>query len=117
MNPSGDLQSIGKDLGIKYFLVNGTMTFIDKIPNFTKQYNNIIHSTTKMKSVDIFQNVKIPLPDEIERVTPENINNVVESQNGINIGDQVRIIIKSKTFDKKSFEIKWTENLYTIDLF
>lgn len=99
----------------KYTTSNGTYLFIDKIPNFTKQYNNTIHSTTKMKPVDIYNNIKIPAPDEIQRVTPETIENVENPISDFNIGDIIRIIVKQKAFDKKSFIMKWSENLYTID--
>ena len=88
----------------KYTTYKNTLTFVDQIPNFVKNYNNTIHSTIKMKPVDVFNGVRIPINNLHDKV----------SKSKIKINDFVRTIIKGKLFDKKSFLPKWSEQVYQI---
>jgi hypothetical protein len=98
----------------KYIASTGNFKFIHKIPMFIKNYNNSKHSSTKLKPIDIFQNNKIPLPAGMNTVvkTENSIKN--ESNDSIKVNDKVRIIVKRKTFTKKSFERIWSEDIYII---
>jgi len=86
----------------KYTAANNTLKFIDKIPDFVKNYNNKVHGTIKMKPIDAFNGTKIPIHET---------NDIIS---GINIGDKVRTIRKLKKFDKAGFSQKWSESLYEV---
>jgi len=86
----------------KYTAANNTLIFVDKIPDFVKNYNNKVHGTIKMKPIDAFNGTKIPIHE---------INDIIS---GINIGDKVRTIRKIKKFDKAGFSQKWSETIYEV---
>jgi hypothetical protein len=89
----------------KWMYGTNQVNFIDSIDDFTFNYNNTIHSTTKMKPVDVFKHHKIPVSDirELDSIT-----------NDFNVGDLVRFRIKNKTFDKKGLVPKYSERAYKI---
>ena len=86
----------------KYTTYKNTLKFVDEIPQFVQNYNNKIHSTIRLKPVDVFNGVRIPV-DDSNSVKPL-----------LNVNDYVRTIIKGKLFDKKSFLAKWSEQVYQI---
>ena len=86
----------------KYTTYKNTLKFVNEIPQFVQNYNNKIHSTLRLKPVDVFNGVRIPV-DDSNSVKPL-----------LNVNDHVRTIIKGKLFDKKSFLAKWSEQVYQI---
>ena len=86
----------------KYTTYKNTLKFVDEIPQFVQNYNNKIHSTIRLKPVDVFNGVRIPV---------DNTSNVKPL---LEVNDYVRTIIKGKLFDKKSFLAKWSEQVYQI---
>lgn len=86
----------------KYTAANNTLKFVDRIPEFVKNYNNKVHGTIKMKPIDAFNGTKIPIHE----------NNDIVSE--INIGDKVRTIRKINKFDKAGFSQKWSEIVYEV---
>jgi hypothetical protein len=88
----------------KYTFVNNTLSFINELPNFISNYNNKVHSSTNQKPYDILYNNKVP---------EEKVGNIPDTIQ-LNIGDNVRTIIKNKKFEKKSFEPKYSTAIYKI---
>lgn len=86
----------------KYTSSYNTLSFVDIIPKFLKNYNNSIHSSTKQTPISILE--KKNLPDFIN----------TEISNNFEIGDYVRIKNKEKIFDKKSFLPKYSVQIYEI---
>lgn len=87
----------------KYTLTNNTLSFVKELPSFIKNYNNQIHRGIKSKPFEVF----------FENIMPDMSNKDIH--NTLVIGDKVRIKNKVKTFDKKSFELKFSVQIYIID--
>jgi hypothetical protein len=87
---------------IKRYTASNGLSFIHKIPAFLSNYNTTVHRTINAKPSEVFSGKIIPLPRKIQ------------TSISLNIGDKVRIIIKQRDFDKKSFQTKWSEEVYSI---
>ena len=94
----------------KYFTDNNTYTYIDILPDLVEDYNNTVHSSTKLTPVEA-SNKKNELtvwrnlyPDryKIHDLTPK-----------FSVGDKVRLSKKKKTFEK-GYTTRWTEEIFTI---
>ena len=94
----------------KYFTDNNTSTYIDILPDLVEDYNNTVHSSTKLTPVEaskkkneltVWRNL---YPDrlKIHDLTPK-----------FSVGDEVRISKKKKTFEK-GYTTRWTEEIFTI---
>ena len=94
----------------KYFTDNNTYTYIDILPDLVEDYNNTVHSFTKLTPVEaskkkneltVWRNL---YPDrlKIHDLTPK-----------FSVGDEVRISKKKKTFEK-GYTTRWTEEIFTI---
>ena len=94
----------------KYFTVNNTYTYMDVLPELVEDYNNTVHSSTKMTPVEaskkknelnVWRNL---YPDrlKIHDLTPK-----------FSVGDEVRISKKKKVFEK-GYTTRWTEEVFTI---
>ena len=94
----------------KYFTDNNTYTYIDILPDLVEDYNNTVHSSTKLTPVEaskkkneltVWRNL---YPDrlKIHDLTPK-----------FSVGDEVRISKKKKTFEK-GYTTRWTEEIFTI---
>ena len=94
----------------KYFTDKNTYRYIDILPKLVKDYNNTVHSSTKLTPVEaskkknelnVWRNL---YPDrlKIHDLTPK-----------FSVGDEVRISKKKKTFEK-GYTTRWTEEIFTI---
>ena len=94
----------------KYFTDNNTYTYIDILPDLVEDYNNTVHSSTKLTPVEaskkkneltVWRNL---YPDrlKIHDLTPK-----------FSVGDEGRISKKKKTFEK-GYTTRWTEEIFTI---
>ena len=93
----------------KYFSANNTHKYIDILPALVTKYNHTYHRTIKCT------------PTEASK--PENSNKVFQALYGdtsllkkipkYNVGDEVRIVKKKKTFEK-GYTPNWTEEVFTI---
>ena len=94
----------------KYFTDNNTYTYIDILPDLVEDYNNTVHSSTKLTPVEaskkkneltVWRNL---YPDRLKiyDLTPK-----------FSVGDEVRISKKKKTFEK-GYTTRWTEEIFTI---
>ena len=94
----------------KYFTDNNTYTYIDILPDLVEDYNNTVHSSTKLTPVEaskkknelsVWRNL---YPDrlKIHDLTPK-----------FSVEDEVRISKKKKTFEK-GYTTRWTEEIFTI---
>ena len=98
-----------KEKMFKYFSANNTRKFVDVLDLHVDQYNNAIHSSTKIT------------PKEASRKENENKvwRNLYPEVGGktltpkFSIGDHVSITNKKKTFDKGYIE-RWTEEVFKI---
>ena len=94
----------------KYFTDNNTYNYIDALPELVEDYNNTVHSSTKLTPTDarkeknelkVWRNL---YPDRYKtsRLNPK-----------FSVGDVVRITKKKKVFEK-GYTARWTEEIFTI---
>ena len=99
-----------KEKMFKYFTDNSTNTYIDVLPDLVEDYNNTVHSSTKLTPVEaskeenelkVWRNL---YPDRFKtsRLNPK-----------FSVGDEVRITKKKKVFEK-GYTTRWTEEIFTI---
>ena len=92
-----------RELMMKHFVKNNNTVWYNILPKLIKIYNNIYHSTIKMKPVDVNKNN--------EKYIKENIYtyNKTSKNPRFKIGDLVRISLKRRVvFDKASGNIRWS---------
>ena len=94
----------------KYFTDNNTYTYMGVLPDLVEDYNNTVHSSTKLTPIDaskeknkltVWRNL---YPDRYK------INNLTPK---FSVGDEVRITKKKKVFEK-GYTTRWTEEIFTI---
>ena len=94
----------------KYFTDNNTYNYIDVLPDLVEDYNNTVHSSTKLtpkeaskkkNELTVWRNL---YPDRFKKynITPK-----------FSVGDEVRITKKKKVFEK-GYTTRWTEEIFTI---
>ena len=94
----------------KYFTDNNTYKYIDVLPDLVEDYNNTVHSSTKLtpkeaskkkNKLTVWRNL---YPDRYKtsRLNPK-----------FSVGDEVRITKKKKVFEK-GYTTRWTEEIFTI---
>ena len=94
----------------KYFTDNNTYKYIDALPDLVEDYNNTVHSSTKLtpkeaskkkNELTVWRNL---YPDRYKKynITPK-----------FSVGDEVRITKKKKVFEK-GYTTRWTEEIFTI---
>ena len=99
-----------KEKMFKYFTDNNTYKYIDVLPDLVEDYNNTVHSSTKLTPIDaskkkneltVWRNL---YPDRYKtsRLNPK-----------FSVGDEVRITKKKKDFEK-GYTTRWTEEIFTI---
>ena len=99
-----------KEKMFKYFTDNNTNKYIDVLPDLVEDYNNTVHSSTKLSPVEaskkenelkVWRNL---YPDRYKtsRLNPK-----------FSVGDEVRITKKKKVFEK-GYTTRWTEEIFTI---
>ena len=99
-----------KEKMFKYFTDYNTNKYIDVLPELVEDYNNTVHSSTKLTPTDaskeenelkVWSNL---YPDRYKtsRLNPK-----------FSVGDKVRIT-KKKTVFEKGYTTRWTEEIFTI---
>ena len=99
-----------KEKMFKYFTDYNTNKYIDVLPDLVTNYNNTVHSSTKLTPRDasmkknkltVWRNL---YPDryKINRQNPK-----------FSVGDRVRITKKKKVFEK-GYTTRWTEEIFII---
>ena len=94
----------------KYFTDNNTYKYIDVLPDLVEDYNNTVHSSTKLtpkeaskkkNELTVWRNL---YPDRFKKydIIPK-----------FSVGDEVRITKKKKVFEK-GYTTRWTEEIFTI---
>ena len=94
----------------KYFSDSNTYKYIDVLPDLVEDYNNTVHSSTKLTPKEaskkkneliVWRNL---YPDRYKQydIIPK-----------FSVGDEVRIIKKKKVFEK-GYTTRWTEEIFTI---
>lgn len=95
-----------KNAIFKYFQINDTNVWIDKLPRLIRSYNNRYHSTIQGKPKDSGSRRGI-----IQQIYAQK-NDVAIPK--LKVGDQVRIIIDKGKF-KRGFKQTWSEEIYKIE--
>ena len=99
-----------KEKMFKYFTDYKTNRYIDVLPDLVEDYNNTVHSSTKLTPVEaskeenelkVWRNL---YPDRYKtsRLNPK-----------FSVGDEVRISKKKKVFEK-GYTTRWTNEIFTI---
>ena len=86
----------------KYMTLVSKNAYIDKLNDIVNKYNNIHHSTIKMKPIDIKSNAYIHSSKEINNKDPKS-----------KVGDNVRIS-KYKNVFAKGYTSNWSEEVFLI---
>ena len=76
--------------------------YIDKLEDIINEYNNTKHRTTKMKPIDVKDNIYIDFGKEVNDNNPE-----------FKVGDHVRIS-KYKIIFAKRYTPNWSEEVFVI---
>ena len=87
----------------KYMSANNTLKYYDVLPKLISNYNNSVHSSTGETPYDIFNK------NRIKRISRKSV-----TLTQFKIGGKVRIKLKDKTFDKKSFEPRYSTKIFEI---
>ena len=87
----------------KYTHYNNSLAFVHELDKFEHNYNNRTHSSTKQTPSDVFNQKASPEAPKYEKIDHEYI-----------LGDTVRLVNKSKVFDKKSFIVKNSRDIYVV---
>ena len=98
-----------KENMFKYFSANNTRKYIDVLDILIEQYNNTIHSSTKMTPVEASREVN---ENKVWRNLYPEFGGVTLTPK-FSIGDNVRITKKKKIFDN-GYTQRWTEEEFTI---
>ena len=94
----------------KYFTDNNTYKYIDVLPDLVEDYNNTVHSSTKLtpkeaskkkNELTVWRNLYLDR-FKINNLTPK-----------FSVGDEVRITKKKKVFEK-GYTTRWKEEIFTI---
>ena len=94
----------------KYFTDNNTYKYIDVLPDLVEDYNNTVHSSTKLtpkeaskkkNELTVWRNL---YPDRYKKY------NIIPK---FSVGDEVRITKKKKVFEK-GYTTRWKEEIFTI---
>ena len=86
----------------KYITSISKNVYIDKLGDIAKEYNNIYHTSIKMKPVDVKDNKCIDFKKEINYKDPK-----------FKVGDNVRIS-KYKNIFAKGYMPNWSEEIFMI---
>ena len=76
--------------------------YIDKLDDIVKGYNNIYHTTIKMKPIDVTYNTYIDFKKETNNKDPK-----------FKVGDHVRIS-KYKNIFAKGYMPNWSEEIFVV---
>ena len=99
-----------KEKMFKYFSANSTRKYIDVLGDMVKNYNETIHSSTKMTPVEASKK-------ENENQVWLNLYSFPRppaKKPKFSVGDKVRISKKKTTFEK-GYTPRWTEEVFAID--
>ena len=94
----------------KYFTDNNTYTYMDILPDLVEDYNNTVHSSTKLTPVEASKK-----ENELtvwRNLYPDRLK-IHDLRPKFSVGDEVRISKKKKTFEK-GYTTRWTEKIFTI---
>ena len=86
----------------KYMTSISKNVYIDKLDDIVDEYNNIYHTTTKMKPIDVKDNTYVNTSKEINNKDPK-----------FKVGDHVRIL-KCKNIFAKGYMPNWSEEVFVI---
>ena len=86
----------------KYMTSISKNVYIDKLDDIVDEYNNIYHTTIKMKPIDVKDNTYINADKEINNKDPK-----------FKVGDHVRIS-KYKNIFAKGYALNWSEEVFVI---
>ena len=99
-----------KEKMFKYFTENNTYNYIEALPELVEDYNNTVHSSTKLTPIDASK-------EKNELTVWRNLYPDRYKTNRLNpkfsVGDEVRISKKKKVFEK-GYTTRWTEEIFTI---
>src|SRR6218665_4124656 len=99
-----------RDKMSKYFSANSTRRYIDVLDALTDQYNNTVHSSTRMTPVEAsLKRNKIKVWMNLY----PNLSTTEDNAPKFSVGDKARITKKKTTFEK-GYTPRWTEEVLTI---
>ena len=100
-----------KSLLNKYMESNNTARWVDALDDVVANYNQTYHSSIKMRPIDVGEKEEKQI---ITRKVQSNLNARNQLANrSIQIGDQVRLPVKKKQFDKEGKN--FTDQVYIVD--
>ena len=94
----------------KYFTDNNTYRYMDILPDLVEDYNNTVHTSTKMTPIEASKKKNELTVGQNLYQDRLKINNLTPK---FSVGDEVRISKKKKVFEK-GYTTRWTEEIFTI---
>lgn len=96
-----------KERLFRYFRSTGKYTYLNILPRIVADYNNTVHSTTKMKPNEVNASNAVELFNRLNSKTESN------ARVPFKIGDQVRISLDRDPFTK-SYTGLWSPEVFTV---
>lgn len=97
-----------KNMMWKQFSLQGNYKWLDMLPELVKRYNNTVHSTIKMKPVDVTKSLEKSLLESVYRLQPQK-----KIKAKFKVNDRVRIS-KAKTIFTKGYNQSWSNEIFKI---
>jgi hypothetical protein len=99
-----------KQMIFKYFTLKDSLKWVDILDDLIENYNNTINSSVGKKPNEINEKNK---NNVVEYVENKIFSPAITNEKYFNDGDKVRILLKTKKFDKKT-GVRFSDKLYTI---
>lgn len=97
----------------KFFTANNTYRYIDVLPLLVKGYNNTVHSSIKMKPVDVRKRDETKIRRNLYGVRRRGGVKIGLKTYKYGIGDQVRVSKERLVFGK-GYHPNWTEEIFIV---
>lgn len=98
-----------KNLMWKYFSLQGSYNWLNTLPSIIHQYNNTVHSTIKMKPIEVGEKSS----KKLLKTVYNRIKAVDPRKRKFKIGDFVRISKHREAF-KKGYTPNWSNEIFNI---
>lgn len=97
-------RTLNERLKIK-FEINQNFRWVDVLPSIVSDYNNTVHTTIKMKPIDVRK-------EHENFINKKSMSSVQKPT--FNVGDRVRIQVSKKTFENK-YRNNWSREIFVIN--
>jgi len=97
----------------RYQKIHETLRFIDVLPQLLDNYNNKIHSRLKMAPNEVTEDNQEQVAQHWKRLEFESLLKDTPFVPRFEVGDQVRVSLEKKPFDKETAQ-KWSREIFQV---